>query len=47
MYPQIDLNLIEPITSDKNIIQLIFPENYTFYNFPLNIFPLDYDLLSS
>ena len=46
MYPQIDLNLIEPMNSDKNITQLIYPENYTFYNFPLNVFPLDYDLLS-
>ena len=46
MYPQIDLNLIESISPKKNIEQLIYPENYTFYNFPLNIFTLDYDLLS-
>ena len=46
MYPQVDLNLIEPVKSNKNLEQLIFPEFYTFYNFPLDIFPLDYDLLS-
>ena len=46
MYPQVDLNLIEPVRSNKNLEQLIFPEFYTFYDFPLDIFPLDYDLLS-
>ena len=46
MYPQVDLNLIEPVRSNKNLEQLIYPEFYTFYNFPLDIFPLDYDLLS-
>ena len=46
MYPQVDLNLIEPVISRKNLEQLIYPEFYTFYNFPLDIFPLDYDLLS-
>ena len=46
MYPQVDLNLIEPVRSNKNLEQLIYPEFYTFYDFPLDIFPLDYDLLS-
>ena len=46
MYPQVDLNIIEPVRSNKNLEQLVFPEFYTFYNFPLDIFPLDYDLLS-
>ena len=46
MYPQVDLNIIEPVNSDKKLNQLNFREGYSFYNLPLDIFPLDYDLLS-
>ena len=46
MFPNVDLNIVEPTISSKNLSQLYIPENYTFYNFPLDIFPLDYDLLS-
>jgi hypothetical protein len=38
MFPNVDLNIVEPTISSKNLSQLYIPENYTFYNFPLDIF---------